>query len=319
MGHPDQVLDAAAQLRRDDLARSPAYESTLAALLFHRKTFERADVLDVFMGSEGPRALVGRLEGEMPAHGVGSTHLFLHRRRDDPAALQWVKARTASLLSDAKATPFVMLPADEVALRRHLLHQGLRIQYVTQVGRVDTALRCLPDHAQLPLPDSLRWVDMDRSHADAVADLKVAAFSDGRFAFFGAGAGFRELARRAVANGRPFNGRRWVLVDALGVAGLLELHHRRDDAHNAGGSAGIDVVLAPRLRGRGLTWRVYRHLLLSLQQDGLAWIKGATAQPAILRIGRQLGRVPTAMALRGGAPFDESWFSAHLPELPLAR
>ncbi len=105
------------------------------------------------------------------------------QRYAQPNQRSIIGARTALLLSDAKATPFAMLPADE------------------------------------------------------------------------------------VANGRPFNVRRWALVHALGIAGLLELRHRRDDAHSAGGSACIDVVLALRLRERGLTQRVYSHLFVSLQQD----------------------------------------------------
>jgi len=314
--HPDGTLELAARLRRDDLARSPAYEGPPAAVEFHRGMLARSAHLSVLEGPHGARAMVARLEADVPAHGVGTTHLLMHRRRADPEALAWVVSHLPDVLADARHTPSVMLPADELDLRLHLLRAGLRIQHVTQVGRVDEALGRLRAAAFEPLPEGLRWVDMAPEHADAVADLKVEAFSDGRFAFFGAGAGFRQQARAAVLSPRPFSGRRQVLEDDQGAAGLVELHHRLDDAHNTGGSAGVDIVLAPRLRGRGLTWPIYRYLLQSLQSDGIAWLKGATAQPAIMRVGRQLGRVVTAMTLRRDAPFDEAWFVAHLPELP---
>jgi|GEM_PF-3798580 len=310
------LLQAAARLRRDDLARSPAYEGPPTAVEFHRGLLARCHQLDVLPGvsDDSLRAVVAVLDDPEPAHGVPSTHLFVHRRREDPGALAWTTRALDRRVPHTAFTPMVMLTADELALRRHFQALGLSMLQVSLSGRVDTAIERLRDHPRPPLPHGVQLRPQQPRDADAVATLKQRTMGDGRFVWFAAGPGYLDLERQR-ARSDP-NGWRWVLEDDQGVAGTCSVSVRRTDPHNHGGSGGIDLVLAPRLQGRHLSWGLYWMMLHTLHSAGLRWIKGTTAQPGVMRVATAMGRVPTAVHLRRGAAFDDAWFCARLPDLP---
>jgi hypothetical protein len=68
------------------------------------------------------------------------------------------------------------------------------------------------------------------------------------------------------------------------------------------GGRGIDLLVVPEMRGRGLAWLAYRHLLLAMRRHGVSRFDGETSSPAVVHISRQLGRRVSSIELGYRAP-----------------
>jgi GNAT superfamily N-acetyltransferase len=64
---------------------------------------------------------------------------------------------------------------------------------------------------------------------------------------------------------------------------------------------GVDMMLQPRLHGRGLGRAMYTHLVHAAHTAGVRSIVGATSNPAVMRMGRQLGRHPSHFLIGKGS------------------
>ncbi|SME96607.1 GNAT family N-acetyltransferase [Pseudobacteriovorax antillogorgiicola] len=66
------------------------------------------------------------------------------------------------------------------------------------------------------------------------------------------------------------------------------------DAHNAywGPTSGVDLVLSPKLRGKGLSYPLYAHLFEAMIARGAKFYKGATHNPAVIKVASYFNRWP---------------------------
>ena len=76
-----------------------------------------------------------------------------------------------------------------------------------------------------------------------------------------------------------------------------------------GASGGLNVFLAPEVQGQGLGRIAYGHLLDRLHELGAEAFFGRTSNPAVIHIGRQIGRRLERLILRRDGPFlrDDAW------------
>jgi GNAT superfamily N-acetyltransferase len=84
----------------------------------------------------------------------------------------------------------------------------------------------------------------------------------------------------------------------------------RDDAF-FGPVAGMSLALAPELRSRGIARSLYRRLLEGMIERGARIFRGGTSQPAVIRIGAEMGRPLQAFVMRRRTFFGDAHFAPY--------
>lgn len=283
--------------RLDTLRRTPGFLDGLAARARLAATWERGAALGLRGGFAGPRQLAFFHD---PAAWFGG-----------PVTVGWidgpadqVRAPIEPLLAllDAHALgPDTLLevPVDDPALIDALVARGFGIDSVIQVGDVRRAATALG-----PGPSPSGLVALGAEHVAGVVALHREVFAaEPEWCWFGAAPA--HLARMAEALARDPTGH-FVIVEGGAVVGHVGAE-LRDDAF-WGPTGGLELVLARHLRGRGLGRSLYRVALRSLVARGARTIKGGTSQPAVLALGRELGRSWQAFNVRRGVRFAPEHF-----------
>ncbi|MCB9592646.1 MAG: GNAT family N-acetyltransferase [Sandaracinaceae bacterium] len=195
---------------------------------------------------------------------------------------------------------------------RALVARGVGVGSVVLLGEPATALAALGDVGGLA-ERGLEVMALEARHLDEALELTRAAFAaEPEHAWFGANEGFLAFLRSRLAGEieRPDHVQRVLLQNGrlLGHASASV-----DDDPLFGPTAGLGIVLAPELRGRGLSRPIYRALLEEAIAHGARLTKGMTSHPAVLRLGAVMGRRRIGLAMRRGATFGESHFAPYLP------
>jgi hypothetical protein len=77
--------------------------------------------------------------------------------------------------------------------------------------------------------------------------------------------------------------------------------------------AGVDITLHPLIQHRGVVKTAYRVMLTAMIQSGVQTYKGGTSQPAVMALGRAMGRPLFSWVLRKRATLPTHHFSPYLP------
>jgi GNAT superfamily N-acetyltransferase len=306
---PDPGL-AFAQLRLATLARTPGALPGSAA---------RARLLDFWRRGMAKGAHHALLPGRAqlfafadPSTWFGGPCVIAvadrHPAHGDPETLAFLAdALTASPLM-AGDDVLLEIAADDPALLALALERGLGIDSVIQVGHPARARARLGPTPPLPADLSLR--PLERHHVEAVIALHRETFAaQPEYCWFGAWPA--HLEGLAAALGKAPAGHA-VLVSGSRVLGHIGVDIEADDPF-WGSVGGLELVLAPELRGRGLLRTLYAELLDGLVSAGCEVMKGGTSQPAVLHLGQVLGRPWHALNLRRGVAFQPEHFFAHAP------
>ncbi len=202
-----------------------------------------------------------------------------------PAALIEIGVHDAPLLSGLEA-------------------RGFGIDSVVQVGDPQVALRHLR-----PAQASIDVVPLAPEHVAAVVALHREVFTaEPQWCWFGAYPA--HLDRLAEALRRTPAGQ-FVVREAGRVVGHLGAEV--DDNPYWGRVGGLELVLAPALRGRGLGRALYRVALQSLVQRAATVMKGGTSQPGVMALGREMQRPWHAFNMRPNTPFARAHFLRFAP------
>jgi len=237
-----------------------------------------------------------------------ATLLMLDRDPRSPDALAHLLAIVRAHLDDPlDDTTFVEVDARDLALVHGLVELGFHLDAVVQVGDPRVALGALVARYDPPLALSsyapaLALEPARPGDVDGIVALHRATFSARpELCFYGASP--RHLARMhdhiavlVALGGDPVE--HWVVRAPDGrVAGHLELEVDRDHPF-WGAYAGLGVILEPALQGRGIVKSLYRVALAAAVARGARLVKGGTAQPAVLGLGRLMGRPWHTISLR---------------------
>ena len=98
------------------------------------------------------------------------------------------------------------------------------------------------------------------------------------------------------------------------LVGYVSARFNPEDPHH-GRSAGVDLVLDRKARGRGLARPLYRCVLDAMAERQIGWIKGTSARPQVLRLAGVMGRRITSVNLSRRDVFPEGWFDPWLEQL----
>lgn len=81
-----------------------------------------------------------------------------------------------------------------------------------------------------------------------------------------------------------------------------------------GHSAGLEIMLHPLIQKKSVVKTVYRVMLESMIERGVEVYKGGTAQPAVMGLGKLMGRPVFSWVMRKHTAFTPDHFSLYLPE-----
>lgn len=199
-----------------------------------------------------------------------------------------------------------------------LLSAGARVGSVLLMGDVTCALAALGevDVAARLEAAGVALRTARRDDVAAMVEIHRRAFTEAReYCHFGANPAFLvrladDLARECGETPAP-----WVVERRGHVAGWINASAPRNAAW--GHSGGMGVFLQPELRRLGLARALYAVCLASLRDAGIPWFRGGTSQPAILKLGAQMGRACIAWHVRRDGAFDPGHFAPYDPVAPL--
>ncbi|MCA9538278.1 MAG: GNAT family N-acetyltransferase, partial [Myxococcales bacterium] len=156
---------------------------------------------------------------------------------------------------------------------------------------------------------TLDFQPLTEAFIDPVIALKHRIFAaHPEYCWFGADPRFlaREAAgmRAELAAGRCFDE---IILREGRLVGFIGLGIQHGNAF-WGSTGGLDLVLDPEIQGQGVVKTAYRRVLERLVAEGVAVFKGGTSQPAVLALGRRMGRVMASVNVRHATPFSASHF-----------
>lgn len=309
MADPLLLVDAPTWLRRS------SDKATRRRLL---RPFREAHDLQVWPRDGSPRAALAF--SKLPDHAFGFEGARLHLAADprDPRAVQAL----ASMIRTYEAERRFPLFCEPVWSLRSLVPElqriGLGVDGLSLVGDVLTSLEVLSRHRTkqgVRACDHLGNECIVRrgtpDDVDAVLALRETLFQhpDEPWRWYvGRPA---DLARKRVRLSAE-DSRLWV-VEQQGVIGgyIHSAMHRHSFVIRH--LAGIDVALAPNLRGFGLLKPLIRLALEDLWKRGIYAYSGLSSRPEVLRVAKQLERHPVRIAMRSGAPHDRTFFESSYP------
>lgn len=304
--------------RRATLARVPCFRDGPAAAARLGSLYRRGLATGALVHEHAPGWQFVVFREPEVWYGGAATIAFVDRDRQAARALTEL---AFALRAHAKAlddSTLLEMTADDPDLREVVAAEtGLGVDSVFQVGAADVALRGVRDAAWPEAAAGLGVAIREARVADvdAIVALAREAFTaEPAYCWFGAYPHHLANVRRGLE--QALAGREGVHLVVEGADRSVLGHVGADiDAHAFWGrSAGLDVVLAPALRGRGLLKVLYREVLARLVHvHQVATLRGGTAQPGVLALGRRMGRAWGALHLRRNVAFPFAHFAAFQP------
>lgn len=205
----------------------------------------------------------------------------------------------------------LLLDARHDAARHALRARGVGVDSIVLLGRPEVALARLIETGTSNEP-AVQLVPLEEEHIDPLMALERETFTrEPQFCWFATNeqalARMRDGLFHALSAADPMLS---VVIADGRPRGLVQAS-LRDDAL-WGLTAGMSLLLAPELRGRGFARPIYRALLERMVEHGARTFKGGTNQPGVIRLGALMGRKLHAFVMRRGAPFPESHFRPYL-------
>ena len=111
---------------------------------------------------------------------------------------------------------------------------------------------------------------------------------------------------------QPYQNHAWVLFREREFMGGF--FYKEEKSHPQWGhSAGLDIILHPRIQRKGVVKTAYLHMLASMIDRKVNVYRGGTSQPAVMWLGHLMNRPLFSWVLRRRARFLPSHFGPYLP------
>lgn len=307
-----ELLDAHIALRLDAFRRHAAFVGDPRAV----------DRVRAYLGPQHERGRVrawirdGRLEAIVAWRfdddawfGGTAWNVAIDHRLDVDSTLvdAWLARVLDEVLAEATGELDLLVDAHYAAAHR-VLRPRLGIDSVQLVGGVETACERL---RRAPMPRGIRLEAMTHDDVEPVLALYARTFADEpEFCWFGAFPSRTASQRASLLEALDQDGIERVLRTEEGhLIGHAGASVQLDNAF-WGPSAGMSLCFAPEARGRGVLRAVYSDLLDAMRVRGVRTFKGGTSQPAVMHLGREMGRALHAVNYRREAPFEAVYFGS---------
>jgi hypothetical protein len=308
------VIGALARLRVDVAARLPGWQDTARA----RKAL--ADQIAQGLRRDGRLEVLARgrrLQGFVLAWNEpqgwigGPLHTVLVEVEPDcAAATEWAVGVIDRLGGFLDGPLDLTVRALHRGLRERLVERGLGVDSVVLHGAPGPALVTLL--ARLDPPEDLAHLGLDLAplaphHVGDVVDLSRRVFTESpEYCWFGATTPHLARRRQELTNG-TLPALRRVVLERGQVVGFFS--STLSDRPGWGRVGGMEMVLAPAVQRRGIAKTAYRLILDWLVTNRATGFRGGTSQPAVMHLGRLMGRVPIDTHHRRGTRFPLAHFA----------
>lgn len=220
---------------------------------------------------------------------------LLTRNCNSPASE--LAARALGLFAQGVDGPFdVVFRYNDTRAADVLETFGLHVHSVTLLGSTHQALDVL-ENRRVP-EDFTNWglhCDLLASASEVPEIVKLYEESfETRYGWFLADGAYRSLLAEQLRTSLekvPSPDVHLILRAGEGVVGCLSVNFQSTPAW--GMRAGLCIVLAREWQRRGLARAIYRRLLNICLERGARVFFGGTAQPAVMKIASEIGRIPT--------------------------
>jgi hypothetical protein len=312
------VIEPLARLRLEVTRRTPGWQAGphSQAALAHEiaKGLSQDGTLHVY--ARGNR-LLGFVLSWREARGWNGEPLFRVMVEVEPehnGAAEWATDTIAALGPALHENVYLPVHASQYLLRARLVRAGLGVDSVRLVGAPGTALVMLMSRWAPPANLdhlSLRLARLRPQHVAAVTELRRVVFGNNpEFCWFGARKSYLAQQRAELMAPAP-RAMRLVVLDRDRVVGFLSADVD-EERLGWGRSGGLDLVLADEVQRLGIAKTAYRVLLEHLVHHKADVFQGGTAQPAVMHMGRAMGRVAFQTNHRPQATFPLSHFAVML-------
>lgn len=317
MSRPAAQAEFTAQ-RRATLARVPTFRDGPDAAARLGALYQRGLGTGALVHAHGPGWQLAYFRDPEVWYGGAATIAFVDRDPRSPRALTELAFVLRAHAASLDATTLLEMTADDAALREVVVAEtGLGVDSVFQVGAADVALHALRDvtwpAATVGLGIAIREARI--GDVDAIVGLERDAFTaEPAYCWFGAYPHHLENVRRRLEHALRAGDGVHLVVQGAGREVLGHVGADIDGHAFWGCSAGLDIVLAPALRGRGLLKVLYREALARLVHvHRVATLRGGTAQPGVMALGLRMGRAWGALHMRRNVAFPFAHFAAFQP------
>jgi len=310
--HP--LLDAAFGLRCEEFRTSPGFigpNPQLRKVIHADLQAATSGEICAFRPEARLRGLALRWTHDHPYMGRRQERVVLSYCPGDAEAEAWALAFIEARLDDFDDELLMTLFPHQAAVRERMLdHPDFGVDSLILVGAVDAALERLSPTVDPSVMqrEALESTAFRAPHVQPTVALRQAVFrAQPEACWFGGDdahlPGLR-AALEAAASQEDAMHRAWMrdteLVAALGC----------DEANHAlwGRSAGMDLVLAPSLHGRGLVKLAYLELLQRCSDREIPTFYGSSSQPGVLGLGLRMGRRIAGLSMRRARLRAPDWF-----------
>lgn len=262
------------------------------------------------VGPSGVRAHVTRWTEQECWYGAPTQFWLLDAQLKDQEALNWVLTNLRQSQECMNDSTDITLSSAYPELLQGALGLGLAIESIQLLGNVERGLRAMHQKVQdQPLPLDLEMRPLTVEQIPWVMKLKKRTFQQApQYGWFGANPAFLANERQDLEQ-MSSEGLRFVLLRRGQLMGYCAASPEANPYW--GSCAGIDLVFDKEIQGHGVVKAVYRNLLQKLSARGVLQFKGGTSQPAVIGLGRKMGRETLGWVLRSSSAFVPEHFGVN--------
>ena len=306
------ALEPIVELRlRTALGESPDIEAARAFLTgIWGQVLDSARRVELRHQGAGLTALVVIGEPSAQRFGVPESKVLVLCDSEDRGAQPWAAAVLEQVGPDLDEHCTVQLDGRDRALVAPLRDLGFGPTKLSLFGSVPVAVERLRGEAIDPAQRGVEFRDALLEEAPQITALMRDFFR--AHPELGWGGPPPSDAEQAATDARELARMRRGLAaepktDFVVVRGTDLVGYFGFDAHPQhplfGPCAGLNIILQPQIQRLGLGKAAYLHMLERMQQSGLTTIYGMTSNPAVIRIGQNIGRRLRRIIMRRDGPF----------------
>ncbi len=249
-----------------------------------------------------------------PWYGAPVSSVLIDYELDVPHIDRWLAEVLDEELPRMEADLDLLVDASYVEALRALRARGVGVNSLQLAGDPKRALARLVARSDPPRdlsPWGVTLEPLTPERLDESLALHRETFAaHPEHCWFGANDAHLARMRRLSTEDldRPEHLQRALIGDGR-LLGHLSASVRPDPSF--GRVAGMSLVLAPSLRGRGILRSLYRLLLEGMVARGAQSFRGGTSQPAVIRIGAEMGRPLHAYVMRRRTFFPDAHFAPY--------
>lgn len=262
---------------------------------------QRSNSKWTFMPGKTVSAHFGIELGVSPFYKVEVRQVHFDYALGEPHAQRWVLEQMRRTLSQPTDKDLILVPAAYVDVLPQLFDLGYGISELVLGGQPAHALKALEEHygAIFPDPTEMGFAcrSLEPQHARSVIAMQKQVFEERKdLCWFFASPGFAEgeLTRLQTELGM---GRAFGLFEYDDLVGYFS-YSTKGVQSCWGKECGVDLCYQPFLQGRGLGQFAYRKMLPRMIEEKVAFFKGGTANPAVLKLSAIMGRPLLWLQLR---------------------